>query len=76
MVFKVQVCQIWARAIQKHMLFILHTVPIFFYIQGMARPLKNEDKEEAEEKRAWEAGEETYRKQAREAGREVKNKGK
>ena len=48
----------------------------FFYIQGIARPLKNEDKGEAKEKRAREAGEETYRKQAREAGREAKNKGK
>ena len=28
LVFRAQVCQIWARAIQKHMLFILHTVPI------------------------------------------------
>jgi len=41
----------------------------------MARPLKNEDKGEAKEERAREAGEETYRKQAREAGKEAKNKG-
>ncbi len=41
----------------------------------MARPLKDEDKGEAKEKRAREAGEETYRKQAREAGKEAKNKG-
>jgi len=48
----------------------------FFYIQGIARTFKNEDKGEAKEKQAREAGKETYRKQAREAGREANNKGK